>query len=65
MKKRNLFAEINEGFEALKLEREGKMTLRKSIFEAKPAQEALDTTQPNEQTIEFERRNVVLRSVDF
>ena len=65
MKKRNLFAEINEGFEALKLEREGKMTLRKHIIEAKPAQDAVDTTQPNEQTIAFERGNLVLRDIDF
>ena len=36
MKKRNLFAEISEGFEALKLEREGKITLRKHSIESKP-----------------------------
>ena len=65
MKKRNLFAEINEGFEALRLEREGKMTLRKHIIEAKPAQDAIDTTQSNEQTFEFERKNLALRDIDF
>ena len=37
MKKRNLFAEISEGFEALKQEREGKITLRKLHIEVKPA----------------------------
>ncbi len=37
MKKRNLFAEISEGFEALKQEREGKITLRKHTIEVKPA----------------------------
>lgn len=37
MKKRNLFAEISEGFEALKHEREGKITLRKHHIEIKPA----------------------------
>jgi len=36
MKKRNLFAEISEGFEALKQEREGKITLRKYHIEVKP-----------------------------
>jgi putative transcriptional regulator len=37
MKKRNLFAEISEGFEALTQEREGKITLRKHTIEVKPA----------------------------
>lgn len=37
MKKRNLFAEISEGFDALKQEREGKITLRKHTIEVKPA----------------------------
>ena len=37
MKKRNLFAEISEGFDALKQEREGKITLRKHHVEAKLA----------------------------
>ena len=37
MKKRNLFAEISEGFEALKQERESKITLRKYTIEVKPA----------------------------
>lgn len=35
--KRNLFAEINEGFDALAAEREGKLTLRKHDVEYKPA----------------------------
>lgn len=35
--KRNLFAEINEGFGALKEEREGKRTLRTTKVTAKPA----------------------------
>ena len=65
MKKRNLFAEIHEGFEALKLEREGKMTLRKHIFEVKPAQQAADAVQPDERTIEFERGNLALCDFDF
>ncbi len=37
MKRRNHFAEISEGFEALKREREGKITLRKHTIEVKPA----------------------------
>jgi putative transcriptional regulator len=37
MKKRNLFDEISEGFEALKQEREGKITLRTHTIEVKPA----------------------------
>lgn len=37
MKKRSLFSEISEGFEALKQEREGKITLRKHTIEVKPA----------------------------
>jgi putative transcriptional regulator len=39
MKKRNLFAELSEGFDALKQEREGKITLRKHPIAAKPAPE--------------------------
>ena len=37
MKKRNLFAELVEGFEALEAEREGKVTLKTHAIEAKPA----------------------------
>lgn len=37
MKKRNLFAEIAEGFDALADERAGKRTLRTHEIEAKPA----------------------------
>ena len=37
MKKRNLFAEIAEGFEALAEERAGKRTLRTHEVEVKPA----------------------------
>lgn len=37
MKKRNLYAEISEGFEALKQEREGKITPRSHHIEVKPA----------------------------
>ena len=37
MKKRNLFAELAEGFEALAEERTGKRTLRTHEVEAKPA----------------------------
>lgn len=37
MKKRNVFAEIVEGFDALKAEREGKMTLRTHRMEMKLA----------------------------
>lgn len=36
-KKRNLFAEINEGFDALEAQREGKLTLRTHEVEFKPA----------------------------
>jgi putative transcriptional regulator len=39
MKKRNLFAEISEGFEALAGERTGKTTLRTYALESKPAPE--------------------------
>jgi putative transcriptional regulator len=35
--KRNLFAELTEGFDALKAEREGKRTLRTHAVERKPA----------------------------
>lgn len=34
--KRNLFAEINEGFDALAAERSGKLTLREHAVEYKP-----------------------------
>lgn len=37
MKKRNLFTELAEGFDALKAERNGKITLRKHAVERKPA----------------------------
>ena len=37
MKKRSLFAEISEGFEALNDELEGQITLRKHHIELKPA----------------------------
>lgn len=37
--KRNLFAELNEGFDALAAEREGKRTLRTHVVEYKPAPE--------------------------
>lgn len=39
MKKRNLFAELTEGFDALAEERAGKRTLRTHVVEAKPAPE--------------------------
>jgi putative transcriptional regulator len=39
MKKRNLFAELAEGFDALAEERVGKRTLRSHVVEAKPAPE--------------------------
>lgn len=39
MKKRNLFAELAEGFEALAEERSGKRTLRTHAVEARPAPE--------------------------
>jgi putative transcriptional regulator len=35
--KRNLFAELTEGFDALKAHREGKRTLRTYAVESKPA----------------------------
>jgi putative transcriptional regulator len=37
MKKRNLFAEISEGFDALAAAREGKLTLRTHTVEINPA----------------------------
>lgn len=36
-KKRNIFAELTEGFDALKLQREGKLTLRTFKVESKQA----------------------------
>lgn len=39
MKKRNLFAELAEGFDALAEERAGKRTLRSHVVEAKPSPE--------------------------
>lgn len=39
MKKRNLFVELAEGFDALAEERAGKRTLRTHVVEAKPAPE--------------------------
>jgi putative transcriptional regulator len=39
MKKRHLFAELTEGFEALKAEREGKITLRKVKVTRNPSPE--------------------------
>lgn len=39
MKKRNLFSELAEGFDALAQERDGKRTLRTHAVEAKPAPE--------------------------
>lgn len=39
MKKRNLFAEIAEGFDALADERAGKQTLRTHKVEARPSPE--------------------------
>lgn len=39
MKKRNLFAELAEGYDALAEERAGKRTLRSHVVEAKPAPE--------------------------
>ena len=35
--KRDIFAELTEGFDALKSEREGKLTLRTVKVESKPA----------------------------
>lgn len=35
--KRNVFAELVEGFDTLKAEREGKITLRRHTIESKPA----------------------------
>jgi len=37
MKKRTLFKELAEGFEALTAEREGKLTLKHHVVEKKPA----------------------------
>ena len=37
MTKRNLFAELEEGFDALAGDREGKVTLRKDTLEYRPA----------------------------
>lgn len=37
MKKRNLFAELTEGFAALAAEREGKITLKRHTVESRPA----------------------------
>ncbi|OIN92141.1 MAG: transcriptional regulator [Comamonadaceae bacterium CG1_02_60_18] len=50
-KKRDIFAELTEGFEALKSEREGKLTLRTFKRESKPAPVLLphDVIQVREQ----------------
>lgn len=39
MSKRNLFAELTEGFDALAAERQGKITLKQHAIEANPAPE--------------------------
>ena len=39
MTKRNIFAEISEGFDALAAERQGKITLRRHAVETHPAPE--------------------------
>jgi len=39
MKKRDVFDEISEGFEALEQERQGKLTLRKHAVERMPVEE--------------------------
>jgi putative transcriptional regulator len=39
MNKRNLFAELSEGFDALAAERVGKITLRHHVVEARPVPE--------------------------
>ncbi len=48
MKKRNLFAELTEGFEALAAEREGKITLKRHTVESRPAPDvsAKELTRP-------------------
>ena len=43
MKKRNLFAELTEGFDALAAERTGKITLRRHSVEAQPIPEVTAT----------------------
>jgi hypothetical protein len=43
--KRDIFAELTEEFDALKAEREGKLTLRTFEAESKPAQGLIDTTR--------------------
>lgn len=50
-KKRDIFAELTEGFEGLKSEREGKLTLRTFKVESKPAPVLLpqDVLQVREQ----------------
>ena len=49
--KRDIFAELTEGFDALKSEREGKLTLRTFKVESKPAPVLLlqDVIQVREQ----------------
>jgi putative transcriptional regulator len=46
MKKRNLFAELSDGFDALKHEREDKMTLRKHPIESKLAPQVTESGSP-------------------
>ena len=41
--RRHLVAEISEGFQALKQEREGKITLREHTIEVKPARQVSST----------------------
>lgn len=51
MKKRNLFEELSEGFEALQQERQGKLTLRtvKVVRKPAPAMSAQDVVAVREQ----------------
>ena len=69
MKKRNIFAEICEGFEALESQRELALRDRADhvapVVDAAPNGESPVTEQPDEPTIAFERGNLVLRDIDF
>ncbi|MGQ0709630.1 MAG: helix-turn-helix domain-containing protein [Rhodoferax sp.] len=54
MKKRDIFSELTEGFEALKSQREGKLTLRQVQVRAKP----VPTLNPHDVLAVRERLNL-------
>ena len=66
---RSIFAEICEGSEALKSQRElalhGRTDHVAPVVDAARSGEAPVTEQPYESALEFERGNLVFRNIDF